>query len=244
MLENSSMSFKHGKISDMIMKELMSKILVGEYKPDDFLPTEEVLCKMYNVSRASVREAIKGLEERGFVERQQGIGIKVINKSVEVASTSLRTMILRSNASQMELLEVRKIIELQTAKLAAERSEEKDLRLLKETIEIMNSKKTTDFQYVENDLAFHILVAKASKNKILESILKALKPLLKEAIELTLTNNSRPEITMNFHKKILKQIIDKNPEGAKKCMEQHLDATEKMIKAALTMTMQINNNPY
>ncbi|MDK2905300.1 MAG: hypothetical protein PWR12_1376 [Eubacteriaceae bacterium] len=47
---------------------------------------------MPNVSRVSMKEALKDFEERGFVERQQGIGIKVINKSVEVASKSLRTM--------------------------------------------------------------------------------------------------------------------------------------------------------
>jgi GntR family transcriptional repressor for pyruvate dehydrogenase complex len=188
---------------------------------------------MYNVSRASVREAIKGLEERGFVERQQGIGIKVINRSIEVASKSLRTMMLRSNASQIELLEVRRIIELQTAKLAAERVDEKDIQLLRETIEIMSNEKSTVSEYIDNDLAFHLLLAKASKNKILESILKALKPLLKEAIELTLKDNSRPELTMHFHKKILQQIINKNPEEAKKCMSEHLEATEKMILDAI-----------
>jgi len=222
-------SYRKDKLSDLIKNDIMDRILSGEFKDREYLPTEGELCEIFEVSRATVREAIRGLQEMGFVERQQGIGIKIINKSIEVVSKSLHTMMLRTDADKKAILEVRKIIELQASRMAAERADPEDIEEMKKTIEIMRNAKASISEYAENDLMFHILLAKASKNKILESIMMALTPLVKEIIIITLeSTNFRPELKMSFHEKVLKTIIQRNPDEAEKCMRIHLEATEKM----------------
>jgi GntR family transcriptional repressor for pyruvate dehydrogenase complex len=235
MFEKRDQVHKKGKLSETIMSEIMEKIIDDEEGTIEYLPSEAELTEIFNVSRATIREAIKGLEERGFVERQQGKGIKIINKSIEVVSSSLHAMILRSKSNQLELLEVRKIIELQTAFLAATRASETDLLEFQQSIDVMNSTTASEEEYILNDLKFHILVAKASKNNILEAIMKALTPLLEVEIQLTLESDFRPERTMKFHQHIFERIAQKDALGAEKCMREHLEATEKMI-------LEANNN--
>lgn len=223
---------KREKLSHMVMNKIMNEILENEKGNLEYLPTETELTRIYDVSRITVREAVRGLEERGFVERQQGKGVKVINKSIEVVTDSLHHMILRSKSNQLELLEVRKVIEVQTARFAAMRADESDLKALNKAIEGMKNSLGTKEEYMHHDLNFHILVAEASKNTILESIMKALGPLLSEGIMTTLHKGHRPDVSMNFHQNIYEKILAKDIDGAETCMKEHLEETEKLIIAA------------
>lgn len=220
---------KKATLSTTVMNELMKEILEDEDGKIEYLPSEHELASIFSVSRITIREAIRGLEERGFVERKHGKGVKVINKSVEVATNSLTSMILRSKADNYHLLEVRKIIELQTVRLAALRADETDLNEMKHAIEKMNNTDTSDEEYHNSDLLFHVLIARASKNPILESFMNAIQPLILDMIKLTL---ERPEQTGNFHKNIFRSLVEKDPDKAEESMKEHLEATEKMIEAS------------
>ncbi|MEH7387797.1 FCD domain-containing protein, partial [Bacillus sp. JJ1521] len=168
---------------------------------------------------------------RCFGEPQQGKGTKVINRSVEVATNSLTAMIIRSKADQDHLLEVRRIIEIQTVRLAAMRANEQDLSDMKKALERMNNADTPDEEYNFSDLKFHVLIARASKNPILESFMNAIQPLILEAIKLTQNHQQRPETTSNFHANIYESIVLRDADLAEKCMREHLVATEKMIQS-------------
>ncbi len=137
--------------------------MVGDYPADSYLPSENELCSIYNVSRVTVREAIRGLEERGFAERQQGKGVLIINKSEELVSNSIHEMIVRNSVDQEHVLEVRKTVELQTARLAAERRTEENLKELTKALDLMKAKNTPIEEYIASDMMFHLTVAKASK---------------------------------------------------------------------------------
>lgn len=219
-----------GNLAIMVMNEIMERIIVNENDSEEqYLPTEIQLTQIFDVSRITIREALKGLEERGFIERQHGKGAKIINKSVEVATNSLHSMMVRTKANQFDLLEARKTIELETARLAALRADDEDLLLLKDAIDGMRNKNATQADYIESDLKFHLGVAKASKNQILESVMSALQPLIYEEIVRTLKNDYRPELDENFHINIYNKIREKDSVGAVNGMKEHLNKTEKML---------------
>ncbi|MFB5192348.1 FadR/GntR family transcriptional regulator [Alicyclobacillus fastidiosus] len=217
------------KLSEQVQKILIDKIENGEYTVNEFLPSEAELCDSFGVSRATIREALRGLESRGFVELQHGKGVRVANKSVEVLMESLRSMIVRCDIGMEELLQVRKVVELETVRLAALHATDSDLVALEDTLRIMNDNISSDDKYIQNDFLFHVLIAKTSGNRILESILLSLEPLLKECIQSTLKVDHRPEISMNYHQKVFDSIRQGDADGAVHHMREHLDATENML---------------
>ncbi|WP_096188044.1 FadR/GntR family transcriptional regulator [Evansella halocellulosilytica] len=223
---------KRGKLSDIVLQDILKKIMVGDYKANEYLPSENELCTIYQVSRVTIREAIRGLAERGFVERQQGKGVLVINKSDEIVSNAIYSMILRNSVEQKHVLEVRKTVELQTARLAAQRATEDNIQEMKEALESMKTVSSSIEEYIASDMKFHLAIAKASKNIVFESIIKALEPLLTDNIQSTVDTNDRPELTMKFHENIYKQILLKNPNAAEQSMREHLEATETRLKVA------------
>ncbi|GMA64884.1 FadR family transcriptional regulator [Alicyclobacillus fastidiosus] len=217
------------KLSEQVQKVLIDKIENGQYAVNEFLPSEAELCDSFGVSRATIREALRGLESRGFVELQHGKGVRVTNKSVQVVMESLRSMIVRCDISMDELLQVRRIVELETVRLAAENATDRELMALEDTLRVMYDSISSDENYIQNDFLFHVLIAKTSGNRILESILLALEPLLKGCIQTTLHVDIRPEVSMNYHQKIFDCVRSKDVAGAVQNMKEHLNATEKML---------------
>src|SRR5690606_30556728 len=103
---------------------------------------------------------------------------------------------------------------------------------MKKALESMHRLDTSDEEYNQSDLQFHVLIARAAKNPILESFMNAIQPLILEAIELGLNHNYRPEITSKYHENIYEGIVLKDPDLAPDCMREDLEATEQMIAAS------------
>lgn len=229
MEKDNIMLHRTGKLSNLVMEDLMTKILNGTFTLGSYLPSEGEFCDIYQVSRSTVRDAVRGLEERGIVERQHGKGIKIIDKTEEVVANSLQVMMMSKKATLNQMLEVRRIIEIPAARLAAVNASSEDIKEMKESIENMVDTEVSNEEYVANDLKFHLLVAKASKNVILESIVKALSSQMEECIEVSLSEENRPERTQHYHDEVFKQIVLKNPDKAEKYMRNHLVETEKRV---------------
>ena len=90
------------------------------------MPGELTLAEEFGVSRTTMRDAISGLVEKGFLERQHGKGVLVIDNSRNVAVDSVRNMILRGNYTVAEFMETRQMIDNQIVRFAALRSTEKE----------------------------------------------------------------------------------------------------------------------
>jgi GntR family transcriptional repressor for pyruvate dehydrogenase complex len=221
---------KTSNLVDYVQQQILDIILSGKYDDKGYIKSEGELCKEFNVSRVTVREAIRALEVRGFVERIHGKGIKVIDKSIQVVARSLLDMYNRTEHSYEEVLEVRRIIELQACRLAAIRANDKEIHEMELVLKKMQDPGVSYEQYLLNDLKFHLLIVKATKNKILESIVMSLQPMLKESILAATNPDDRPELKMKYHKKILESITEHDPDGAEENMLKHLKATEELIK--------------
>jgi len=214
------------KIIKFIDKKLEKELI----DPKTYYFKEGEFASALKVSRSTIREAVRSLEVRGYVERVHGKGVRAINNSIQVASNSLNDMIMRNSRSFDDMIEVRRIIEVKAAGIAAGRRSEKHLTRMKKCIEIMKDKTVSYQDYLDADFSFHNAICSATKNNILIALVGAYEFVLKEAILLSTDPEYRPELTENYHQKVYQFILKKDSAGAEAAMKYHLDATKENMK--------------
>lgn len=199
----------------------------GEYNSENYLPSEGELVTRFGVSRVTVREAVRTLEIRGFLKRIHGKGLMVLDNSINVMSQSLTDMISQGNCTPENLMEVRQIIEEACARSAASKATQEDLDVMESCLHAMDTATVMDESYHRHDLAFHLQLAKASKNNLLIAIVQSYTPLLLESIVQASQMDYTIEIRDHFHRNVYDCILLKDPDGAAHAMRLHLVATRK-----------------
>lgn len=212
-------------VQDKIIDMIVSLQQDGENAIGDYAFNEGALAEKFGVSRSTIREAVRSLEVRGFVERVHGVGVRLIDNGLTAVSQSLSDMLMRSDVGYSELLEVRRIIEVQAARLAAIRATD-EFEAMKAAISVMEDGNVSYNDYVEADLTFHSLVVKATKNTTLTAIVKSYEFIIRNLILMSTSPDYRPEIDKGLHKKVYESILKRDPDGAEKAMMEHLNATE------------------
>ncbi|NWF53507.1 MAG: FadR family transcriptional regulator [Syntrophaceae bacterium] len=230
---------KSQSLIEKTCESLTDLVLAGKLGTGDYLPPESEIAERLGVGRSTVREAVKVLESKGLVRRLHGKGIQIVDESRKAASEMLQLMLRREKSSVGELLEVRRLIEMKMASLAAGRATAKDLSDLRKILKKMQSTGTTTAEDVETDLTFHEAVAKATQNNILRLVFESIRPLLLETILTCLNVAPKNELSKAYHKKILEAIEARDPQGAAAAVGEHLDGTEEMLKQA---GIDINRN--
>lgn len=215
---------RNANLVDEVQEQIKKMIMDGQYVEDEYLPSEGDLAKKFNVSHATVRESIRSLEVRGFVERQHGKGILVTKQNGAVMTQSLRDMVEMNQISIKDILEVRCALETAAAELAAERADEEDIRRMAEAVEGMVRARTIIPDYINYDFEFHINLVKASKNKMLINIVDAYMPNIRKSIEAT-TSEDKLENKMRYHQNVLDSIMKHDKEEALMHMKAHLAVT-------------------
>jgi len=212
------------KPSDLIIKQLRSLITSGQLKPGDKLPSERKLSEKLGIGRTYVRDAIKKLEYYGVLKTLPQSGTVV--SRLEIASLEgLITDILKMNGTDFfSLVETRVLLEGQTAFLAAERRTDGDLKHLKETMEAFRIKGEKTGQAVEEDLLFHIAIAQASHNKVMQSLMMILMPDVISNFEtFKACGPDRFKRSLEEHQILYDCIKDKASDKARHHMNLHLE---------------------
>ena len=213
---------KSEKVYKIIMKQIKDIVKSGELKRGDKLPSERELALRLNVSRTSVREAIKALETLGLVESKHGGGNYIKNdfEDILLEPLSITFMLLGSNNS--EILELRKVIEPEVASMAAKNITENEIKELENIIEKLS--KTTDSKICASlDKEFHYVIAKASKNHLLSTIVFSVSSLIEEYIDESKMYEIDREKVINDHKIILEAIISHDSKKAFIESKNHLN---------------------
>jgi len=200
------------------------------YDDHGFLPSEGELCRMLDVSRATMRESVRAMEVRGFVKRIQGKGIRIVNESVKVLTQSMMDMVSVDEISNDDLLEVRRIVEVPAASIAAKRAKADDIARLQKYVRIMEDSSVIDDDYQHADFNFHVHLVKATGNKLLISLSAAYNAFTKQIIKSSLDSGSDLEKDVHYHRGILEAIVSRDSKLAGELMEVHLKATERNVK--------------
>lgn len=214
----------NNKIYKGVVEEIKDKIISGELKKGQKLPSERDIAENLSVSRTSVREAMRALEVIGFIESKQGAGNYIKESFEEVLIEPLSMMFMLQQINAQEISELRRGLELEAAVLAAERADEEDILKLENIIKEMVSADNED-KSVILDQEFHYTIAKASKNRMFFNILNVISELIDNFIKgirkEILSKEENKERLLKVHGAIALAIKKRNKIDVYKAMEEH-----------------------
>lgn len=187
---------------------------------------------MFQVSRATVREAIRIVQARGLVVAEHGVGVRVVDSTAAVAADAVSRMLSWKGAGPKDIFEVRLMLECHGAELAASRATEEEIEAIAAAIEEMATKRPTLRENVELDFDFHLRVAESSHNLVLVTLLNSIKGLLFDSISAAHAIDGRSEVRIRFHDNILQCIRDRDSVAAYRAMRAHLDETIELVSIA------------
>ena len=210
---------------------LTENIINGTYRVGDLLPSEHSLCEQMGIGRSTLRETISILESQGLVNKKHGVGIHVTDRSIESSSRLLNILLRRKKTAGHDLVEMRRLYEVQAAHWAAERANSQDIERMKTALAKMKDPSISLEDYSHADLEFHMAVAEATHNSVLILFVQTIRSALHEAIKETLINEDyRPELLNAFHERIYKAVFERSPEQASEAMQEHMKSTEKLLE--------------
>lgn len=210
------------------LRELMQQ---GALRPDDRLPPERELAKRFGVSRATVRHALSVLQAVGLIESRVGAGTFTRGDPATLNVTNLASALRAAQGSLIEQLELRRLIEPQVASLAAERATPEDLDDLGRYL-IEQDLHAADPLFIEADSAFHLVIARSTKNGLLVKMVEGIHELLRESRELSWRagGGARP---LEEHRRIDEAIRRRDSHAAYDAMMDHVLGVERLSLEAL-----------
>ncbi len=215
-----------GTLAEQVTENLLSYIESQHLKPGDLLPSETSLSASFGVSRPVIREALKNLEGKGFIEIVNGKGALV--KPID--SDPLRLFFQRAmqleRGSIIELMEVRKGIEVEAAVLAATRRQPRDLEAIEQIVNEMRQNMHDFEAYTRLDVEYHLMIAKASHNDMMVYLVESIREALKNTISAGLrSRNSEDQLQalQNTHETLYQTLAHKDVEAARLTMIKHFD---------------------
>jgi GntR family transcriptional regulator, transcriptional repressor for pyruvate dehydrogenase complex len=221
------------KLSVKIANQIKDLILQGKLKPGEPLPPERKLISILNVSRPSLREALKSLVGMGYLEITQGNRTIVRSLASGRILEPLDLLVKDDPTTALELIEVRKAFETWNGYHAAERATEEEIARIEECVAAMEpDREETDPSFGKNDADFHLAVARATHNKVQTHIMFTIYDLLKNFIARFYSNMSNTLI-WEQHVRVLECIKARDPEMARMAVLDHLDYVETTIRDAL-----------
>jgi len=224
------MAEKGKKLYEEIVDQLMQRIQSGELQPGDRLPSERILAKEYEVSRATVREAFRAMERMGCVESQVGGGTYVKMPELSDVVDPISILFMQDDKFAEELLETRLLLETEIARLAAERRTEEQITDMKETLLEMSREIIQGGTGEEHDIAFHTQLVKAAGNRALELVISTCSEILNRTVEVTQRVEGVPGQALFDHERILNAVVHQDSSAAVIYMREHLLSAQQNLK--------------
>lgn len=225
MKDQLSGPIKKNSISYEIADRILASIMSGAFSVGDRLPSERELAETMNVSRTSVREALKMLSFSKIVDSKPGAGTFVINSPADAVAEEAEEEILKDAA--LRSLEVRMIAEPKFARLAAIYAKEELMAMESLVMQMIPAAEKDDYSaYSLLDMKLHLLIATSTRNKDLPLLLSSYSG---SAMHLTLVKQVVGElkISLRHHMEIVQAIRNRDSDLAEKNMCQHLEYVAK-----------------
>jgi GntR family transcriptional repressor for pyruvate dehydrogenase complex len=212
------------RLYEQLVERIELKVLSGELRPGDRLPSERELAEKFGISRTAVREAVKALQEKGLVDIQIGRGTFIKHGTSQAVRHSLGFMVRIGQADgQADLVQVRSILEPEIAALAADGASQDDIGRMEHAIEAMDHALDDAEAFVEADLEFHLALAIASRNSLIPILIDPIVDLLREHRKRIFLVSGGPQRGQVYHKRILEAIKRHDVAQAREAMRAHLE---------------------
>jgi GntR family transcriptional regulator, transcriptional repressor for pyruvate dehydrogenase complex len=224
------MALKLGKVDRgpnlpaLVASSISREIAQGRLRPGDRLPTEQALATTFGVSRNVVREAIAKLRSEGCIWSQQGRGAFVAD-TVNPTVLSIDRDALQKGDAFKSLFELRGILEVHAAALAARRRSKDDLVRMQDALAIMTASPYGSVQWLKKDLEFHTAIARATGNAYIVQFIGFVSEKVRDSILVAGGSHASDEMaraTLVEHERILVAVKAGDPAGAQEAMRVHL----------------------
>ena len=213
---------RHAVAVDRVTAHVRTLIDRGELRPGDRLPPERELAVQLGVSRPTVRTSLRSLATMGVVQSRQGAGTFITAGPPTLASEPLDLLAALHHLTRDGLFEARRVLEVGTSALAAQRASGEDLAALSEEVTGMYASIAEPLTFLLHDVRFHRAIAAASGNPVLGVLIDMLGSLFYERRRETIQRDTDLRRTADAHRKIYQAIRARDREAASKAMNEHL----------------------
>lgn len=219
------------QLSDVVAERIERLIVDGVLKVGQPLPSERRLCEKLGISRSALREGLKVLRGRGIIETAQGRDSRVSKLSGERDASPLMHLFNSQPRTLYDLLEVRSLLEGESARLAALRGTDADFVLLTRRYEEMLAAHAPENpvdprEHARRDHAFHLAICEASHNPVLVHTLQSLTDLMLSTVFASVNNlYHRPAQKRQIdrqHSRLYHAVIERVPEQAQRAAREHI----------------------
>jgi GntR family transcriptional repressor for pyruvate dehydrogenase complex len=215
---------RDARLSDKVTEAILQTIVSNRLRPGDALPPERELGKQFGVSRTVIREAIRALHAKGLLEVRSGSGVRIVAVDAKTVSESMRHFVKGSMLDYAKVDEVRRVLEVAAAGIAAERATDDDIVAIDATLAEMAGSVDDLATSIEVDLAFHRAVANATHNELFGVLHDAIGEMLVEVRRrnLSLGPGERRKV-IEMHTAIRDRVAEHDSAAAQQAMRDHLD---------------------
>jgi GntR family transcriptional regulator, transcriptional repressor for pyruvate dehydrogenase complex len=220
------------RVAEEIADRIRVLILDRTFPPGQPLPAERLLARRFGVSRGSVRDAFRTLETIGLLVTRHGQGTFPQELDVDRLVAPLASVLSYRHDLQDELLDVRRMFEPAVARVAATRATDGDLADLQRILDAQRRKLKTGRSAIVEDTAFHQVLARATRNRVVVSIMATLNDLLVESRKLTLKQKGRPERSILGHEAVVAALRRRDGDRAANAMRDHIDQIAHLLQHA------------
>lgn len=214
-----------------IADQLRVLINKGEFLVGARLPAERDLARQFGVSRPSVREALIALEVAGWVEVRTGSGVYVLDRSARPAN-----LIDVPEWGPLELIRARRVVEGETAALAAVHGKRKDFDAMARAIDTMHAVTDSKVMPLESDRAFHMAIVEASGNTVLIETVQGFWESRKGPLFTRLGGYFETPKSWRSaiaeHEAIQAAVVARDPAAARAAMHQHMDKSHQRFSVS------------
>jgi GntR family transcriptional repressor for pyruvate dehydrogenase complex len=214
---------KKTRIAEEVADRVRTLMLDGTFPAGEPLPSERHLAERFGVSRGSIRDALRTLETIGLLETRHGQGTFPHELSVDRLVAPLASVMAYRSDLQDELLDVRRMFEPAVARVAALRATEEDLADLQRILDTQRQKLKSGQSAIVEDTAFHAVLARATRNRVVMSIMATLNDLLVESRTQSLQQKGRPARSVDGHEAVVAALRRQDADGASQAMYNHID---------------------
>ena len=229
----------HGRTLELLGEAIVS----GRHAPGSVVPPEPTLCEEFGVSRTVVREAIKSLVAKGLLSTGPKVGTRVLPAEQwnwfdpDVVAWHGRSGLSREFLRDLQ--ELRRVIEPAAVRLAAERATAQDIGEIEAAYAGMKDAIEQGGDYVRHDMAFHQGLLRASGNRMMVQMSKALSALLRTSFELSTRKADGPALSLPLHRAVLDAVVAGRPQRAEAACLDLIDGAQADIEQVLASRQKL-----
>ena len=211
-------------VVDEVYNQILSNISNGVWKEGDKLPSENELCKLFNVSRVSIRSAMQRLKDENFILSKQGLGYFVSDPNAKSLIGIKRPHMFISEKEYIDVLDFRKAIEFSAIDLIVQYAQKEDLEFMKTALDCMYRCEDNVEEYTKADYNFHLGIIKASGNNVFVSVMEHVEDIFyRYLLSMAKASISGFQYGLRNHENIYRALINRNATEAKRIILKSMD---------------------